>query len=345
MEEKNIIITMKSDEHMISGDTKKHKLSLMIACSIVISVCYFNESKIKSIFGVIQFEEAIPSTKIIIPLLFIMIYQAWLYRCLLLDSLKSHEEKIREKLEKKHFRFLNNLDKYLINIHKVDEYKKEKNINIENLSMSFKKIQELKGSIGIDSISDYSREYYKDFDRETFMDWIQRYHDLLVEAEIIRKRHDELREKSHDCTVIYGNPHSNEAEKELSKMLNIIQYHFRTTHAISKISETSWAIHEFLKELEENTLIFSDKVNDYHHLYNVHLERSMRIRESILLKIQERRVDERKNLLIYQYLPFSYFLFSLMYAAHTLSMDYESYENFISSLINTLRVYIYPYLI
>ncbi|MEZ8019393.1 hypothetical protein ACED63_13335 [Vibrio splendidus] len=112
----NAFFHLEAGEHMITGETKRHKLALMVACTITTAMCILNSSEVTSLFGILKVEPGIPVLKLIPFALAITIYQAILYKHHYKEAINEWNNKIDKRKQDRDFRHFNKLTSYTIKI-------------------------------------------------------------------------------------------------------------------------------------------------------------------------------------------------------------------------------------
>ncbi|EHR1162095.1 hypothetical protein KS876_001096 [Vibrio parahaemolyticus] len=79
MNNDNFFVLLEAKEHMISEVTKKSKFVFLFSCLVTITLCFFNKSELYSIFGLIRINDSIPILILIPAAMVITTYHFVLY--------------------------------------------------------------------------------------------------------------------------------------------------------------------------------------------------------------------------------------------------------------------------
>ncbi len=113
---KNYIIHIEASDHLVTDETKRHKLALMLACALVLMLSIYPCSQINGLFGILKFTEGneIQAYSLLPYALAVMFYQGVMYTYHYNESKKAWINKKLKSIKKDKIDIFNNLESNII---------------------------------------------------------------------------------------------------------------------------------------------------------------------------------------------------------------------------------------
>ncbi|MCS0326266.1 hypothetical protein ND973_03825 [Vibrio diabolicus] len=312
----NIFVHLEAGEHMITGETKRHKLALMITCTITCAMCILNSSKVTSLFGILKIEPDIPVLWLIPFALVITLYQAILYRYHYIEAMKEWKNKIEKKTQKRHFRHFN-LISNTINCSSDKAFQKQEILTIN--SSQGARLERLKGFINdfSDSINKAPNE-----DELLEMSYLaskgvsEDHHNLIQNLERISRELDNIDKLDLDYNDIsLYNKSIQHTISQAKNLSGLLKYNFLLINKANKINESFDALNKIIIDLE------SKYINNYNEYLIKHYDSHIEIKQLLNNCIQQRdkaismmaltSFNENSTKIFYKWVPFFFVCFTV----------------------------------
>ncbi|MFN1619670.1 hypothetical protein [Vibrio rotiferianus] len=338
-------IFIEAKEHMITDATHKHKLSLMLSCTVTIAMCLLHESQVTSLFGILKIEPTISASKLIPYALGIVIYQACVYGFHLRESRNEWHNKLEKKRLERAFKNLNKLTSYITTTqpsiietetrthygelyqHKIKELSERIHYFYQDTSsIQYQNNRYSDGPYHLDNHTDQTRK---------LLNHLEIAAKVLSEMKI--KGYEFERNSGHDiiinetlniCHQIYEQTKYEyflvSKSNKINKALEILNYALETLSEIVSNME-SRSIHEYNQ--------YMIKYYENQHRLSKQIDRHIDIIESIESKIKFSCYSDTKTNLFYFYVPLIVFTSTLLLSLITIICP---------SMLHNLGIYITP---
>ncbi|EGR0802270.1 hypothetical protein EX462_11320 [Vibrio alginolyticus] len=314
------IIYLEASDHMITDEAKRHKLALMLVCSFVLMISYYDKAKVGSLFGIIKFDggHEIPVVELIPFALIVMLYHGVIYAYHYREAIKAWVRKNNDAIIKK------NISEFSLIGEKVEK-------EIESYSHS-----ELPDCISSNTHLSELTKVSKW--RATFTSFYREREQFFTEANqnkarrirltnIITNRNKSLLDsrtefQSKHQSILYED--SAILRGKIDELLTDIGELDREINNYVHLQDKVDVLSEVFEDMDVVVGQFDDVLRDkYNHYLISHIERQknvhqnlinlVRQREDIVNTMKELSFDEKKATLLYKYLPLAYFSVAMLY--------------------------------
>lgn len=313
----NAFFHLEAGEHMITGETKRHKLALMIACTITTAMCILNSSEVTSLFGILKIEPGVPVLKLIPFALAITIYQAVLYKHHYKEAINEWVNKVDKKKHDREFRYFNKLNSCINDT--SGSISQKENLVTPSLNHS-NNIARLKDFItNFNSIIDRERleREFADYPPSTDTSYIKPSALRLVEQLSSISNHlNEIKDSDNvKNSPLFYSDLIYEAAETVGILFRLTKYEFLVFDKAIKINNSYADLEEVLNDLDKR---YIQDYNQYQIKYyeqqfelDKKLQKCIEQRERAIKNMKRTSFDIKSTERFYKWIPLSFFCFTI----------------------------------
>lgn len=320
MSKDSVFVHLEAGEHMITDEAKRHKIALMLYCSILLSLSYFNKATIESIFGTLKFETPIPANDVL-PLIFIVvIYYSVMYAHHYKEAIKAwknktHKDSISRNISRfnKVLSYTNNSQEQILNSDYLSNPIVEGDYSRRLFNVKSSIVQSLEDSKDMAKILEHGIPRFRPTDAEDF-------HEIL---EYLKTVEDYLMHvmKSRDANfLLYGKSTIDLKLSWLTTMKQKYEYGVLLLEKADDIENYYEQLQSLILDIEalynEKISYFERKHFEKEVLLNNKIERCIKLKKSMVKEMKNLSVNERSNILLYRDIPTFYVLVTIFYASY-----------------------------
>ncbi len=306
------IVYIEAGDHLITDETRRHKLALMITCSFVLMISYYHNAQVSTLFGVIKFSDGDEISVLnLIPFAFlVMLYHAYIYAYHLSQAKKAWVNKIQKALIEGS---IATFDKF------SSQIEDSRRNNIDNLPDLINLNKNTKITEKLNSLRKLENSLKEGEDRWSNHRFLgQRIHTI---RSIITKLND--RELSPSQEEMYQR-YSELTPKlidEIEPIIGDMPFQEWPADRLSILKACTSTLNETIQELDElylnkyNFYLEENYKRNFNHICLV--KNALTQRKEIIDTLEKTAFDDKKATFIYSVIPSIYFILASVMGVYT----------------------------
>ncbi|MFS1881264.1 hypothetical protein [Vibrio splendidus] len=354
MSKDNIFVLLEAKEHMISDDTKKTKFIFLFSCLVTVSFCFLHKSELQSLFGLIRFtkDTSIPVLSLVIPAFLVSIYQYLLYFHYYNESLNSwNNKKNNERKDENGDHKKSNYDVAFYSFNEViDEFNQYSNrlcafefvppskkyeSDLSELAQAFSEVKTFSQGVETKLFPKQTEfePYHNKWNPYDITNFTSKCEHIVNRYELILRElasptdykmtPEYLTDLKNDIKELGGLVSKFDAELKLIYQAQCITSHYnKIVEVVRKINSDFYTqLDNFIIEQEARERILKEDIKEITNK-----------RHDAISSIKEKCVNEKRNKLIFNYIPNIVFLLTICISVYTIFLG----DNY-SIVVNTYK--------